>query len=55
MSSWTFQSPSGVLGVCRAFSTAILTAFDKEVFQSPSGVLGVCRDVQKSMRNMAEE
>ena len=39
----TFQSPSGVLGVCRDEEAAYNSTF-KGVFQSPSGVLGVCRD-----------
>ena len=37
-----FQSPSGVLGVCRV--NAIKSVSDAyDAFQSPSGVLGVCR------------
>ena len=38
-----FQSPSGVLGVCRAAFEDIETAKAELEFQSPSGVLGVCR------------
>ena len=37
-----FQSPSGVLGVCRATTSTVSTVSAAE-FQSPSGVLGVCR------------
>ena len=37
-----FQSPSGVLGVCRSSSSAVTPMFSAS-FQSPSGVLGVCR------------
>ena len=37
-----FQSPSGVLGVCRYSIDAVLKAVVYR-FQSPSGVLGVCR------------
>ena len=37
-----FQSPSGVLGVCR--TCAETTATKSRMFQSPSGVLGVCRE-----------
>ena len=37
-----FQSPSGVLGVCRK-ETQVLNPNHSEAFQSPSGVLGVCR------------
>ena len=37
-----FQSPSGVLGVCRGTLRLALKARDA-MFQSPSGVLGVCR------------
>jgi len=37
-----FQSPSGVLGVCRA-GKAKEQAGQPCKFQSPSGVLGVCR------------
>ena len=36
-----FQSPSGVLGVCRHEGKLVQT--DASMFQSPSGVLGVCR------------
>ena len=38
-----FQSPSGVLGVCRS-KNQYLFALIKFKFQSPSGVLGVCRE-----------
>ena len=38
-----FQSPSGVLGVCRVDKSQTLTRDQAETFQSPSGVLGVCR------------
>ena len=38
-----FQSPSGVLGVCRGNRTPLDAAGVFEWFQSPSGVLGVCR------------
>ena len=37
-----FQSPSGVLGVCRVI-TLIEQGVALDEFQSPSGVLGVCR------------
>ena len=37
-----FQSPSGVLGVCRQASPGGCLSV-ASVFQSPSGVLGVCR------------
>jgi len=37
-----FQSPSGVLGVCRALSEVQSRTYAAR-FQSPSGVLGVCR------------
>ena len=37
-----FQSPSGVLGVCRRVSRMVAPSASKR-FQSPSGVLGVCR------------
>ena len=37
-----FQSPYGVLGVCRA-DFAVLSILQGELFQSPYGVLGVCR------------
>ena len=39
-----FQSPCGVLGVCRKKSAAGVNAFFAKRFQSPCGVLGVCRD-----------
>ena len=42
-----FQSPSGVLGVCRFDEDAAYRSTFKG-FQSPSGVLGVCRDSAKS-------
>ena len=42
MQAFAFQSPSGVLGVCRALVGA-LTPMLTTGFQSPSGVLGVCR------------
>ena len=38
----SFQSPSGILGVCRAIPASVFTAGNR-TFQSPSGVLGVCR------------
>ena len=38
-----FQSPSGVLGVCRNEAHNGLSVEQAEAFQSPSGVLGVCR------------
>ena len=37
-----FQSPSGVLGVCRLAHDRLAHVL-AHVFQSPSGVLGVCR------------
>ena len=37
-----FQSPSGVLGVCRGYFKASQSE-EAALFQSPSGVLGVCR------------
>ena len=40
--SSTFQSPSGVLGVCR-WPNMHLYAMGVLMFQSPCGVLGVCR------------
>jgi len=39
-----FQSPSGVLGVCRTSTGGLGTTAPDGRFQSPSGVLGVCRD-----------
>jgi len=41
--SSSFQSPSGVLGVCRASAGNSALAPSSRMFQSPSGVLGVCR------------
>ena len=38
-----FQSPSGVLGVCRVGQSGDLHRAMATGFQSPSGVLGVCR------------
>ena len=38
----SFQSPSGVLGVCRGEWPAELPILPVMEFQSPSGVLGVC-------------
>ena len=38
-----FQSPSGVLGVCRSGVDWLMSDYFAG-FQSPSGVLGVCRD-----------
>ena len=38
-----FQSPSGVLGVCRNAMKLIVYRIAEAAFQSPSGVLGVCR------------
>ena len=40
---YEFQSPSGVLGVCREAKQQYLQALITFKFQSPSGVLGVCR------------
>ena len=40
----TFQSPSGVLGVCRIPGDNVFHNTDT-MFQSPSGVLGVCRAI----------
>ena len=40
-----FQSPSGVLGVCRSFGKTKGIPVSDVQFQSPSGVLGVCREV----------
>ena len=37
-----FQSPSGVLGVCRTACPEAIRA-SLIAFQTPSGVLGVCR------------
>ena len=37
-----FQSPCGVLGVCRDMIAA--QSFQVVMFQSPCGVLGVCRE-----------
>ena len=37
----TFQSPSGVLGVCREQKKSAI-GVSAMLFQSPSGVLGVC-------------
>ena len=42
-----FQSPSGVLGVCRALELGDIW-FKATGFQSPSGVLGVCRSHRSS-------
>jgi len=39
-----FQSPCGVLGVCRAFANSCLPQSLMR-FQSPCGVLGVCRQI----------
>ena len=41
LKSLMFQSPSGVLGVCRTSEEYV--AWRHRKFQSPSGVLGVCR------------
>jgi len=41
-SRYRFQSPCGVLGVCRALSLGGMNGAQIE-FQSPCGVLGVCR------------
>ena len=41
-----FQSPSGVLGVCRKTTMGTYTII-AETFQSPSGVLGVCRNNER--------
>ena len=38
-----FQSPSGVLGVCRELKANGHEQLIPSAFQSPSGVLGVCR------------
>ena len=43
MDAFEFQSPSGVLGVCRTADIRDLASVVRALFQSPSGVLGVCR------------
>ena len=43
-----FQSPSGVLGVCREGASK-LPPVARVAFQSPSGVLGVCRAEERSV------
>ena len=47
----TFQSPSGVLGVCRRHVEIAINTHLK--FQSPSGVLGVCRAHGRHWQNMS--
>ena len=44
-----FQSPSGVLGVCR-IDRLLAGASGNTAFQSPSGVLGVCRAKMFALR-----
>jgi len=46
----TFQSPCGVLGVCRERGHAHSPRRKPEAFQSPCGVLGVCRTSFKATR-----
>ena len=46
-----FQSPSGVLGVCRGVAKTRPTSLMRTGFQSPSGVLGVCRVRRNALRS----